>query len=87
MRDNLEAGGKEKVRKIDKKRKMNKRLKTLDERSSIFDNVQMCIWLIPAYSHNISVQINLRRFQGCHSGRSYLNLRYLLEIRVSKECY
>ena len=48
MRDNLEAGEKEKVTKIDKKRKMNKRLKTLDERSSIFDNVQMCIWLIPA---------------------------------------
>ena len=42
MHDNLDAGEKEKVRKIDKKRKMNKRLKTLDERSSIFDNVQMC---------------------------------------------
>ena len=29
MHDNLEAGEKEKVRKIDEKRKMNKRLKTL----------------------------------------------------------
>ena len=42
MRDNLEAGEKEKVRKLGEKRKMNKCLKTLDERSSIFDNVQMC---------------------------------------------
>ena len=33
---------KKKVTKNDKKRKMNKRLKTLDERSGIFDNVQMC---------------------------------------------
>ena len=33
---------KEQVGKNDKKRKMDKRLQTLDERSSIFDNVQMC---------------------------------------------
>ena len=33
---------KKKLKKNDKKGKMEKRLKTLDERSSIFDNVQMC---------------------------------------------
>ena len=36
--------------KNDNKIKMDKRLQTLDERSSIFDNVQMCTRLIPAYS-------------------------------------
>ena len=42
MCDSLDTGEKEKVRKIDTKRKTNKCLKTSDERSSIFDNVQMC---------------------------------------------
>ena len=41
MCDSLDTGEKEKVRKIDTKRKTNKCLKTSDERSSIFDNVQM----------------------------------------------
>ena len=40
--DSLGGDEKEQVRKNDKKRKMDKRLQTLDERSSIFDNVQMC---------------------------------------------
>ena len=40
--DSLGDDEKEQVRKNDKKRKMDKRLQTLDERSSIFDNVQMC---------------------------------------------
>ena len=42
MRDSLGDDEKEQVRKNDKKRKMDKRLQTLDERSSISDNVQMC---------------------------------------------
>ena len=41
MRDSLGDAEKEQARKNDK-RKMDKRFQTLDERSSIFDNVQMC---------------------------------------------
>ena len=41
-RDSLGDDEKEQVRKNDKERKMDKRLQTLDERSSIFNNVQMC---------------------------------------------
>ena len=40
--DNLGDVKKEQVRKDDKKRKMSKPLQTLDERNSIFNNVQMC---------------------------------------------
>ena len=40
--DRLGDDEKEQVRKNDKERKMDKRLQTLDERSSIFNNVQMC---------------------------------------------
>ena len=35
MRDNLKAGDKQQVRKNDKKRNMDKRLKTLDENKYI----------------------------------------------------
>ena len=42
MCDSLGDDEKEQVRKNDKKRKMDKRLQTLDESSSIFNNVQMC---------------------------------------------
>ena len=42
--DSLGDDEKEQVRKNDKKRKMDKRLQTLDERSSIFNNVQLCSW-------------------------------------------
>ena len=41
-RDSLGDAEKEQVRKNDKKRKMDKCLPTLDERSSIFNDVQMC---------------------------------------------
>ena len=41
MRDSLGDAEKEQARKNDK-RKMDKRFQTLDERSSIFDNVQIC---------------------------------------------
>ena len=53
--DSLGDDEKEQARKIDKKRTMGKRLQTLDERISIFDNVQMCsttdpyILTIPAF--------------------------------------
>ena len=40
--DSLGDDEKEQVRKNDKKRKMGKCLQTLDERSSIFNDVQMC---------------------------------------------
>ena len=39
MHDSLSDDEKDQVRKNDKKRKMDKRLQTLDERNSIFDNV------------------------------------------------
>ena len=48
MRDNLGNDEKEQFRKDDKKRKMNKRLQTLDQRNSIFNNVQMCSLVDPS---------------------------------------
>ena len=48
MLDNLGDVEKEQFRKDDKKRKMNKCLQTLDERSNIFNNVQMCSMVDPA---------------------------------------
>ena len=48
IRDSLGDDEKEQVRKDDKKRKMNKRLQTLDERNSIFNNVQMCSMVYPS---------------------------------------
>ena len=39
MYNSLSNDEKDQVRKNDKKRKMDKRLQTLDERNSIFDNV------------------------------------------------
>ena len=39
MHDSLSDDEKDQTRKSDKKRKMDKRLQTLDERNSIFDNV------------------------------------------------
>ena len=45
--DNLSDDEKEQVRKDDKKRKMNKRSQTLDERNSIFNNLQMCSMVDP----------------------------------------
>ena len=55
MHDSLMDDEKEQVRKNDKKRKMDKRLQTLDKRSSIFDNFQTCsmtdpcILTVPAF--------------------------------------
>ena len=55
-RDNLNVDEKEQQRKYEKKGKMDKRLQTLDERKSIFNNIQMCssmvdpsILTIPAF--------------------------------------
>ena len=42
MCDKFGDDNKKEVRKIGKKRKMDKHLHTLDERSSIFNNVQTC---------------------------------------------
>ena len=47
MRDSFRDDEKEQVRKNEKKRKMDKRLQILDERSSIFNNVQMCSMIDP----------------------------------------
>ena len=47
MRDNIDDDVKQQVRKDDKKRKMNKRFQTLDERNSIFNNVPMCSMVHP----------------------------------------
>ena len=54
MPDSLEDYEKEQVRKNDKERKMDKRLQTLDERSSIFDNVQMCTMTHLCIQHQVS---------------------------------
>ena len=47
-RDNLNLDEKEQLRKYMKKGKMDKRLQTLDERNSIFNNVQMCNMVDPS---------------------------------------
>ena len=55
MCDNLSDDEREQVRKHDKKRKINKRLKTLDKRNSIFNNIKCVAWLIHQYSqHQLS---------------------------------
>ena len=43
MRDNLKAGDKQQVRKNDKKRNMDKRLKTLDENKYIQFIMSKCV--------------------------------------------
>ena len=43
MRDNLKAGDKQQVRKNDKKRNMDKRLKTLDEKKYIQFIMSKCV--------------------------------------------
>ena len=47
LRDSHGDDEKEQVRKYDKKKKMDKHLQTLDERSSIFNNNQMCLLTDP----------------------------------------
>ena len=38
-------------------------------------------------THNTSFQINLGRFQRCHSRRAFIQLLYLWEVRISNEYY
>ena len=57
MRDNLGDDEKKENRleKMTKKRKMDKRLQTVDERNSIFNNLKCAAWLNNPYSqHQLS---------------------------------
>ena len=55
---------KEQVRKNDKERKMDKRLQTLDERSSIFNNVQMCSMTDPCILTTPAFRLIEQDFKG-----------------------
>ena len=55
MCDDLRDDDEEQVRRDDKKRKMNKRLQTLDKRNIIFNDSKCVAWLIRPYSqHQLS---------------------------------
>ena len=62
--DSLGDDEKEQVRKNDKKRKMDKRLQTLDERSSIFNNVQMCSMTDPCILTTPAFRLIEQDFKG-----------------------
>ena len=72
-RDSLGDDEKEQVRKNDKKRKMDKRLQTLDERSSIFNNVQMCSMTDPCILTTPAFRLIEQDFKGAiQEGPTYI---------------
>ena len=72
-RDSLGDDEKEQVRKNDKKRKMDKRLQTLDERSSIFNNVQMCNMTDPSILTTPAFRLTEQDFKGAiQEGPTYI---------------
>ena len=67
---------------------MDKRLQILDEWHSIFNNVQMSSVVNPSILTKLAVRlIDIDFKTAIQEGPSYLHLWYLLEIRISKECY
>ena len=59
---------------------MDKLLQTLDERNSIFNNVQMCSMTDPSVLTTPAFRLMKEDFKEGRSGRSYLPFLYLLEI-------
>ena len=71
--DSLGDDKKEKVRKHDKERKMDKRLQTLGERSSIFNNVQMCSVTDPCILKTPAFRLIEQEFKGAiQEGPTYI---------------
>ena len=64
MCDSLGDDEKEQVRKNDKKRKMDKRLQTLDEKSSMFRNAQMCSMTDPCILTTLAFRLIEEDFKG-----------------------
>ena len=65
---------KEQVRKNDKERKMDKRLQTLYERSSIFNNVQMCSVTDPCILTTPAFRLIEQEFKGAiQEGPTYVS--------------
>ena len=85
-RDSLGDDEKEQVRKNDKKRKMDKRLQTLDERSSIFNNVQMCSMTDPCILTTPAFRLIEQDFKGAiQEGPTYIcDICWKFEFRISK---
>ena len=72
-RDCLGDDEKEQVRKNDKEIKMDKRLQTLDERSSIFNNVQMCSMTYPCILATPAFRLIEQDFKGAtQEGPTYI---------------
>ena len=64
---------KEQIRKNDKKRKMDKRLQTLNERSSIFNNVQLCSMTDPCILTTPAFRLIEQDFKGAiQEGPTYI---------------
>ena len=71
--DSLGDDEKEQVRKNDKDRKIDKRLQTLDERSSIFNNVQMCSMTDPCILTTPAFRLTEQDFKGAiQDGPTYI---------------
>ena len=65
---------KNKLEKIYKERKMDKRLQTLDERSSIFNNVQMCSVTDPCILTTPAFRLIEQEFKGAiQEGPTYVS--------------
>ena len=64
MCDSLGEDEKEQIRKNEKKRKMDKRLQILDERSSIFNNVQVCSMTDPCILTTPTFRLIEEDFEG-----------------------
>ena len=64
MCDSLGDDQKEQVRENDKKRKMDKRLQTLDEKSSMFNNAQMCSMTDPCILTTTAFRLIEEDFKG-----------------------
>ena len=72
-RDSLGDDEKEQVRKNDKNRKMDKRLQTLDERNSIFNNVQVCNMTDPSILTTPAFRLIEQDFKGAiQEGPTYI---------------
>ena len=72
----------EQLRKDEKKAKRDQHLWTLGETSSILNNVQMCSMIDPYMLTN-----NWKSIQRYHLGRPYLDIWYLLEVWIPRDCH
>ena len=85
MCDSLGEDEKEQIRKNEKKRKMDKRLQILDERSSIFNNVQVCSMTEPCILTTPTFRLIEEDFEGAiQEGPTYICDKFEFRRNVIK---